>query len=117
MKSTPCVLDTDLLEPFVRLVPISILGRQVHVPEGNRLLRCFQCLEPRGVSNGRFCWNGTCAASEFGYVLPGEAVERFARACSFEVVEGMAVTRLSEELWFALRGVLAEPASDDVDRG
>lgn len=100
------MLDTDLLEPFTRLVEITVLGVTLHVPEGNRLLRCFQCLDPGDVSTGRFCWNATCANSEFAYVLPGEDEERSARACAFEVVDGMKITRLSDELRYALRRVV-----------
>ena len=34
----------DLLDPYERLVGIEVLGREVRVPEKNRLLRCFQFL-------------------------------------------------------------------------
>ena len=35
-------MESDLLDPYEKLVPIEILGHTVKVPENNRLLRCFQ---------------------------------------------------------------------------
>src|SRR5437588_4198489 len=46
-----------LFRPFLRLVRITILGKEFEVPENNPLLRCFQYLAPEQVSYGRFCWN------------------------------------------------------------
>ncbi len=94
------------LEPYQRLVPISILGKPAEVPENNRLLRCFAYLCPDGVAGGRFCWKHECASSKFYYRLQGEEEERKARACRFIVVPGMEITVLSAELKFALKKFL-----------
>lgn len=102
------VIDPDLLDPFSQLVEITILGVAVHVPEGNRLLRCFQCLAPTEVSSGRFCWNRVCGNSELAYILPGETEERIDRACRLVAVDGMQITGLSRELRYVLRGILGE---------
>ena len=48
-------MGTDLLDPFEKLVQITILGRTVDVPEKNRLLRCFQYLSINTISYGDFC--------------------------------------------------------------
>ncbi len=101
--------DPSLFRPFDRLIKITVLGRTVEVPEKNALLRCFQYLAPDTVPYGKFCWNNECGNSKFYYRLPGEDLERKARACWFEPVEGMEITVLSAELKYVLRSVLKQP--------
>jgi len=91
-------MDSDLFEPYERLVQIELLGRKVRVPENNRLLRCFQYLSLRSISYGDFCWNGDCTNCQFWYREPGEDArepEKTALSCRFTVREGMTVTRLN----------------------
>jgi len=90
--------DSDLYEPYDRLVTIEVAGRRVSVPEGNRLLRCFQYLSLRSISYGDFCWNGECTNCQFWYREPGDDErdpDRTALSCRFDVREGMIITRLS----------------------
>jgi hypothetical protein len=91
------LLDSDIFDPYERLVRIEVLGREVEVPERNRLLRCFQFLSLESISMGDFCWNGDCTNCQFWYRDAGEreGSERTALACRFDVREGMTVTRLS----------------------
>ena len=91
-------LDSDLFEPYERLVEIKLLGRTVSVPENNRLLRCFQFLSLRSISYGDFCWNGDCTNCQVWYREPGDAPsapDRTALSCRLTVREGMTVTRLN----------------------
>lgn len=90
-------LESDLLDPYERLVTIEVAGRQLQVPEKNRLLRCFQYLSMNTISYGDFCWNGECTNCQVWYHLPGqtEADDRPALACRMEVIEGMVVTTMS----------------------
>ena len=91
-------MDSDLFEPYERLIPITLLGRAVGVPENNRLLRCFQFLSLRSISYGDFCWNGDCTNCQVWYHEPGDdarAPERTALSCRLTVREGMSVTRLN----------------------
>jgi hypothetical protein len=99
--------DSDLFEPFERLVTIEVLGREVRVPENNQLLRCFQYLSMRSISLGDFCWNGDCSNCQFWYRDPGQTSgpEKTALSCRFRVREGLTVTRLSP-------GVRLEEAGD-----
>src|ERR1051326_1122774 len=99
-RFTKRVIESDLLEPYERLVRIEVLGRRVEVPERNRLLRCFQFLSLETISYGDFCWNGDCANCQFWYHDEGqtEAQDRTALACRFYVREGMGITRLSPHL-------------------
>ncbi len=55
------MMNTDIFEPFERLVEIEILGEIREVPKNNSLLRCFQFLSMETVFYGDFCWNGECA--------------------------------------------------------
>ena len=94
------LIDSDLFEPYERLVTIEILGRRVEVPENNRLLRCFQFLSMRSISYGDFCWNGDCTNCQVWYREPGqpESQDRTALACRLDVREGLVVTRLNPHI-------------------
>ena len=91
------MFESDLLDPYERLVPIEVLGRRVEVPERNTLLRCFQFLSVDTISYGDFCWNGDCTNCQVWYRQPGDAEgqDRTALSCRFRVTEGLVVTRLS----------------------
>ena len=90
------MFESDLLDPYEKLVRIEVLGRDVEVPERNRLLRCFQFLSIETISYGDFCWNGDCANCRFWY-RDGEAAgapDKTALACRFDARDGLVVTRL-----------------------
>jgi len=90
-------IDNDLLDPYDRLVSIEVMGRQVEVPEKNRLLRCFQFLSLKTISYGDFCWNGECTNCQIWYHTEGQSKEddRPALACRLEVIEGMKITSMA----------------------
>jgi hypothetical protein len=94
------LINSDLFEPYERLVTIEILGRRVEVPENNRLLRCFQFLSMRSISYGDFCWNGDCTNCQFWYTEEGETrcADKTALSCRFQVREAMVITRLNEHV-------------------
>ncbi|MCA1816470.1 MAG: hypothetical protein LC746_08720 [Acidobacteria bacterium] len=113
------MVESDLFEPYDRLIEIEVLGRRVSVPENNRLLRCFQFLSLRTISYGDFCWNGDCTNCQFWYREPGdpaEAPERTALSCRFRVQEGLNITRLNPCVQIegvnAPRRDAAQPADD-----
>lgn len=87
----------DLLDPYEKLVNVEILGRNVSVPEKNRLLRCFQYLSINTISYGDFCWNGECTNCQVWYHLNGQSEQndRPALSCRLECEEGMVITKLS----------------------
>jgi hypothetical protein len=89
--------SNDLLDPYERLVSIEILGKQVEVPEKNRLLRCFQFLSLKTISYGDFCWNGDCTNCQVWYHSEGQSKEndRPGLSCRMEVIEGMKITSMS----------------------
>jgi hypothetical protein len=93
----PHTLESDLLDPYEKLVSIEVLGKQVQVPEKNRLLRCFQYLSINTISYGDFCWNGDCTNCQVWYHLREQtkANDKPALACRLEVIEGMIITTVS----------------------
>lgn len=90
-------VDDDLLDPYEKLITIEVLGKQVAVPEKNRLLRCFQFLSLRSISYGDFCWNGECTNCQVWYHSEGqtESCDRPVLACRVEVIDRMVITKLS----------------------
>jgi hypothetical protein len=101
----------DLLDPYERLVSIEITGKQVEVPEKNRLLRCFQYLSLNTISYGDFCWNGDCTNCQIWYHTEGQTMadDRTGLACRMEVIEGMVITSMSP--FIKLEGVNQEVKS------
>ena len=87
----------DLLDPYDKLVNVEILGKEVSVPEKNRLLRCFQYLSINTISYGDFCWNGECTNCQVWYHLAGQSEQhdRPALSCRLECEDGMVITKLS----------------------
>ncbi len=91
------MIDTDLFEPFKKLIEIEIGGAKKEVPENNTLLRCFQFLAMESVSMGDFCWNGDCANCQV-WLAGGEAKGKPILACRTKVRAGMKIVRMSEEI-------------------
>ncbi|HJQ31990.1 MAG TPA: hypothetical protein VJ866_07425 [Pyrinomonadaceae bacterium] len=93
-------MESDLFDPYDKLVAVDILGRRVEVPERNRLLRCFQFLSIETISYGDFCWNGDCTNCQFWYHEEGQTPEqdKTALACRFDVRERLVITRLSPHI-------------------
>ncbi|HEV2705062.1 MAG TPA: hypothetical protein VGV59_04010 [Pyrinomonadaceae bacterium] len=110
-------MESDLFDPYERLVSIEILGQRREVPERNTLLRCFQFLSMQTISYGDFCWNGDCTNCQFWYREPAEpdAPDKTALACRAVVREGMVITKLSRfvELEGINRRAVAEDREDD----
>lgn len=91
------MIESDLLDPYEKLVEVEILGKRVRVPEKNQLLRCFQFLSMKTISYGDFCWNGECTNCQIWFRHKGETQDRDkpALACRTIVVEGMVITKVS----------------------
>jgi hypothetical protein len=62
--------ESDIFEPFERLIEIEICGARREVPENNTLLRCFQYLSmtrfPTAISAG----TATAPTAGFGSKIP-----------------------------------------------
>lgn len=99
------MIESDLLNPYEKLISIEILGQRVEVPENNPLLRCFQYLSMSTISYGDFCWNGECTNCQIWYHVAGqtEADDKTTLACRMIVIEGMVITRMSR--FIELKGI------------
>jgi NADH dehydrogenase/NADH:ubiquinone oxidoreductase subunit G len=97
-STRPYLTESDLLDPYERLVNVEILGKPVQVPEKNRLLRCFQFLSLNSISYGDFCWNGECTNCQIWYHEKGQTEnnDKPVLSCRAEVSEGMVITKLSQ---------------------
>jgi hypothetical protein len=91
------MIESDLYDPFEKLVGIEILGNRVEVPENNHLLRCFQYLSMKTISYGDFCWNGECTNCQIWYHTAGQSErdDKPALSCRLKVIEGMVISRVS----------------------
>jgi hypothetical protein len=88
--------NSEIFEPYEKLVDLSICGRTVAVPENNSLLRCMQYLRMSEVSNGDFCWNGECLNCEVR--LATDSADQRGMACRLTVAPKMRIVRVSDEL-------------------
>lgn len=88
--------ESDIFEPYQRLVEIEIRGKTFLVPENNTLLRCFQFLALDKISAGNFCWNGTCTNCQIW--LAAEKSEKPVLACRTEVRENMKIVKTCDEI-------------------
>ncbi|HWC76389.1 MAG TPA: hypothetical protein VG778_02950 [Blastocatellia bacterium] len=86
-----------LFEAFDHLIEIEICSRSAHVPEKNKLLRCFQFIKTETVSVGDYCWNGDCTRCQIWYESD-DGETRSALACKLYVRPGMVITGVSENL-------------------
>jgi len=85
--------DSEMFQPYEKLVEIDILGERRMVPENNSLLRCFQFLAMESISYGDFCWNGECINCQV-WLESGDK-EKPAMACRTMVAEGMKIVRMA----------------------
>ena len=86
----------DIFEPYEDLVDIEILGKRYSVPENNTLLRCFQFISMESISYGDFCWNGECLNCQV-WLKNGDK-EKAVMSCRTNIVTGMEIIRLSDEI-------------------
>jgi hypothetical protein len=93
----PQPTNSDLFDPYEKLITIEVLGRKVEVPENNRLLRCLQFLSMETISYGDFCWNGECTNCQVWYRHEGQAEveDKTALSCRLDVSAGMVITRMN----------------------
>lgn len=96
MSNSKSMIDSEMFEPFEKLVEIRICGTVSLVPENNSILRGLQFLHIDEISMGDFCWNGECLNCQV-WIKNGDK-EKAVMACRTNVFEGMEIVRLSEEI-------------------
>jgi len=86
----------DILEPYDRLIEITLLGEKKLVPENNSILRCLQYLDVEKISDAELCWNGDCLDCQV-WIRNGDK-EKALISCRTTVTEGMEIVRVSDAL-------------------
>lgn len=86
----------EILEPYDRLIEITLLGEKKLVPENNSILRCLQYLDVEKISEADLCWNGECLDCQV-WIRNGQK-EKALIACRANVTEGMEIIRIAESL-------------------
>ncbi|HKQ97695.1 MAG TPA: hypothetical protein VJV75_07465 [Candidatus Polarisedimenticolia bacterium] len=98
-------METAILEPYEKLITVSILGKVYQVPENNTLLRILQHMRLE-LAYTKYCWNGDCRNCAFRYVSRRTGKEVEALGCQIRLFANMNIVALPE-------GVSIETAAGD----
>jgi hypothetical protein len=88
-------VESAVLEPYERLIPVTINGKVYEVPENNTLLRVLQHMRLE-LAYTKYCWNGDCRNCAFRYVSRRTGKEVEALGCQMRLFQNMTITRLPE---------------------
>ncbi|MFQ5878372.1 MAG: hypothetical protein ACE5JH_11935 [Acidobacteriota bacterium] len=88
-------IESAILEPYERLIPIRINGRLYEVPENNTLLRVLQYMN-LDLAYGKYCWNGDCRNCAFSYVSRRTGSEVEALGCQMRCFPDMQIIKMPE---------------------
>ena len=89
-------MSGDLFLDTQRLLRVSVLGREMQMPEHDSILRGLQYAAPEMTAFSRFCWNGDCRKCTVTVRAGG--AESTAQACQLDVCDGLNVTSVSVEI-------------------
>ena len=88
-------MESAVLEPYEKLITVTINDRAYEVPENNTLLRILQHMS-LDLAYTKYCWNGDCRNCAFRYVSRRTGKEVEALGCQMRCFVGMCITRLPE---------------------
>src|SRR5262245_33215565 len=88
-------LESAVLEPYDKLITVTINGRAYEVPENNTLLRVLQHMRLE-LAYTKYCWNGDCRNCAFRYVSRRTGKEVEALGCQIRLFNGMTIVALPE---------------------
>jgi 2Fe-2S iron-sulfur cluster protein len=88
-------LESAVLEPYEKLITVTINGTAYEVPENNTLLRVLQHMRLE-LAYTKYCWNGDCRNCAFKYVSRRTGREVEALGCQMRLFANMTITRLPE---------------------
>lgn len=88
-------MESAVLEPYERLITVTINGTAYEVPENNTLLRVLQHMRLE-LAYTKYCWNGDCRNCAFRYVSRRTGREVEALGCQMRLFPNMTITRLPE---------------------
>ena len=87
--------ESSILEPYEKLITVTINGRAYQVPENNTLLRILQYMNLE-LAYSKYCWNGDCRNCAFRYVSRKTGNEVEALGCQMRCFPSMQITRTPE---------------------
>jgi len=88
-------MESAVLEPYEKLITITINGRVYQVPENNSLLRILQFMNLE-LAFSKYCWNGDCRNCAFRYVSRKSGKEVEALGCQMRCFPDMVIRKLPE---------------------
>jgi hypothetical protein len=88
-------LESAVLEPYDKLIPVVINGRTYELPENNTLLRVLQYMNLE-LAYTKYCWNGDCRNCAFRYISRRTGKEVEALGCQMRCFANIQITRLPE---------------------
>jgi len=88
-------LESAILEPYEKLIAVTILGKVYQVPENNTLLRILQHMRLE-LAYTKYCWNGDCRNCAFRYVSRRTGKEVEVLGCQIRLFNGMTIVALPE---------------------
>src|SRR5262245_17954290 len=88
-------LESAVLEPYDKLITVTINGRAYEVPENNTLLRVLQHMRLE-LAYTKYCWNGDCRNCAFRYVSRRTGKEVEALGCQMRLFSNMTIVKLPE---------------------
>ena len=88
-------MESAILEPYEKTIPVTILGKVYQVPENNTLLRILQHMRLE-LAYTKYCWNGDCRNCAFRYVSRKSGNEVEALGCQMRCFPNMVIKRLPE---------------------
>lgn len=88
-------MESAVLEPYDKLITVTIEGRVYEVPENNTLLRVLQYMNIQ-LAYTKYCWNGDCRNCAFRYVSRRTGKEVEALGCQMRCFPNIVINRLPE---------------------
>jgi hypothetical protein len=85
-------MESTLLEPYEKLIPVTINGKIYLVPENNTLLRVLQFMNC-DLAYSRYCWNGDCRNCAFRYISRRTGQEVEALGCQMRCFPNINITQ------------------------
>ena len=88
-------MESAVLEPYEKLITVTIEGRVYEVPENNTLLRVLQYMNIQ-LAYTKYCWNGDCRNCAFRYMSRRTGKEVEVLGCQVRLFTGMTLVALPE---------------------
>ncbi len=95
MEVARSAMESAVLEPYSKLISVTINGREYEVPENNTLLRVLQSMNLE-LAYSKYCWNGDCRNCAFRYISRKTGKEVEALGCQMRLFSNMVILKMPE---------------------